>query len=78
MNITAIREGARVAALIAVLVVAAVLGTVAGTALNGRSGIDAGAATSAAGMTHGRLVLAGSGASAADEPRGTITSPTPR
>ena len=36
MNATAIRDGARVAALIVILVLAAVLGLVVGNALNGR------------------------------------------
>ena len=43
MTATAIREGARVAALILVLVLAAVLGLVVGNALQGRSSAGVGA-----------------------------------
>ena len=43
MTATAIREGARVAALIVILVLAAVLGLVVGNALNGRSSSGVGA-----------------------------------
>lgn len=43
MTATAIREGARVAALIVVLALAAVLGLVVGNALQGRSDIGVGA-----------------------------------
>ncbi|MEA2651559.1 MAG: hypothetical protein QOI85_1280 [Chloroflexota bacterium] len=53
MTATAIREGARIAALIVVLVLAAVLGLVVGNALHGRSSAGVGAAAPEAAAIHG-------------------------
>ena len=82
---TAIREGARVAALIVVLVLAAVLGLVVGNALNGRSTAGVGAqapdvttfdGTPSYADPHYQLIRRAAAADAADA--STLSGPTPR
>ena len=85
MTATAIRDGARVAALIVILVLAAVLGLVVGNALNGRSNAGVGAqapdatifdGTPSYADPHYQLIRQASAAHAADA--STLRGLTPR
>jgi len=75
MHATAIREGARVAALIVVLALAAVLGLAVGNALNGRSSGDVGAPAAGAALELSDYGQRHAAAALADGPEQTDPRP---